>query len=128
MNLRHQTLVRVYYEDTDFSGRVYHASYLRFLERGRTEWLRSQGFEHRALDGSQGVVFAVRSLHVEYLAAAFMDDMLIVETSARSATRATISFEQKILREGATLIAAEVHVVTLKGDRATRPPPELLDR
>ena len=73
--------VRVYYEDTDFSGRVYHASYLRFLERGRTEWLRRRGFAHRDLAESSGVVFAVRSLQIEYLAPAMMDDLLEVETS-----------------------------------------------
>ena len=55
-------LVRVYYEDTDFSGRVYHASYLRFLERGRTEWLRRRGFGHRELAENTGVAFAVRRL------------------------------------------------------------------
>src|SRR5271168_2226624 len=73
--------VRVYYEDTDFSGRVYHASYLRFLERGRTEWLRRRGFAHRELAETSGVTFAVRSLQIEYLAAALMDDLLSVETS-----------------------------------------------
>ena len=57
--------VRVYYEDTDFSGRVYHASYLRFLERGRTEWLRRRAFTHLDVAESSGVVFAVRSLQVE---------------------------------------------------------------
>ena len=70
--------VRVYYEDTDFSGRVYHASYLRFLERGRTEWLRRRGFEHREIAGSDGVIFAVRSLQIDYLAPALMDDLLIL--------------------------------------------------
>src|SRR5882757_6543797 len=59
--------VRIYYEDTDFSRRVYHASYLRFLERGRTEWLRKRGFAHRDLAENSGVVFAVRSLKIEYL-------------------------------------------------------------
>ena len=68
--------VRVYYEDTDFSARVYHASYLRFLERGRTEWLRKRGFAHRDLAQSSGVAFAVRSLQIEYLAPAMMDDLL----------------------------------------------------
>src|SRR6202021_3458229 len=64
--------VRVYYEDTDFSGRVYHASYLRFLERGRTEWLRRRGLGHRDLAESSGVMFVVRSLQIEFSAAAMM--------------------------------------------------------
>ena len=73
--------VRVYYEDTDFSGRAYHASYLRFLERGRTEWLRRRGFAHGDLAETSGVVFVVRSLQIEFLAPAMMDDLLIVETN-----------------------------------------------
>ncbi len=61
-------LVRVYYEDTDFSSRVYHASYLRFFERGRTEWLRGRGMAHREMAEGSGLVFAVRSLKIDYLA------------------------------------------------------------
>ena len=76
--------LRVYYEDTDFSGRVYHASYLRFMERGRTEWLRALGFEHGALAGEQGLVFAVRWLEIEYLAPAVIDDL----SARRNAPRA----------------------------------------
>ena len=77
--------VRVYYEDTDFSGRVYHASYLRFLERGRTEWLRRRGFAHRDLAENSDVVFVVRSLKMEFLAPAVMDDLLVVR-AARNAS------------------------------------------
>ena len=90
--------VRVYYEDTDFSGRVYHASYLRFLERGRTEWLRRRGFAHRDLAESSGVMFAVRSLQIEYLAPAMMDDLLEVETSAATVRGASIIFHQRVVR------------------------------
>ena len=95
--------VRVYYEDTDFSGRVYHASYLRFLERGRTEWLRRRGFTHRDLAESSGLAFAVRSLQIDYLAPAMMDDLLVVETSAVLARGASIDFKQRVdtRRQGA---------------------------
>ena len=72
----HELTVRVYYEDTDFSGRVYHASYIRFMERGRTEWLRALSYEHGALAGEQHVVFAVRRLEIDYLAPAVIDDLL----------------------------------------------------
>jgi tol-pal system-associated acyl-CoA thioesterase len=72
--------VRVYHEDTDFSGRVYHASYLRFLERGRTELLRRLGFANQEIAGRLGVIFVVRRLRIEYLAPAVMDDLLRVET------------------------------------------------
>jgi len=72
--------VGVYYEDTDFSGRVCHAPYLRFFERGRTEWLRGRGFERWKLEKNCGVVLAVRSLQIDYYAPALMDDLLKVET------------------------------------------------
>ena len=95
--------VRVYYEDTDFSGRVYHASYLRFLERGRTEWLRRRGYAHRELAENSGVAFAVRSLQIEYLAPAMMDDLLTVETSVADCARRVdqISATRPARRQGA---------------------------
>jgi acyl-CoA thioester hydrolase len=88
--------VRVYYEDTDFSGRVYHASHLRFLERGRTEWLRRRGLEHRVFKRSSGVVFAVRRLQIDYFAPALMDDLLKVETEISGLRGASIRFLQRI--------------------------------
>jgi len=126
MTLSHNLPLRVYYEDTDFSGRVYHASYLRFMERGRTEWLRALGFEHRTLSGDAGVVFAVRGMQIEFLAPALMDDSLVVETAITSTKGAIITFQQKISRDGAPLVDALVRVVTLKNERAVRPPRELL--
>ncbi len=117
--------VRVYYEDTDFSGRVYHASYLRFLERGRTEWLRGLGFGHRDIATSSGTVFAVRSLQIEYLVPAVMDDLLDVETRARQVRGASLEFVQRILRDGRELIVATVRVAAVRGDRPTRIPEAL---
>ena len=117
--------VRVYYEDTDFSGRVYHASYLRFLERGRTEWLRRRGFAHRDLAESSGVMFAVRSLQIDYLAPAMMDDLLEVETSAAAVRGASITFHQRVVRADRELVTAEVLVASLRDGRAVRIPAEL---
>jgi acyl-CoA thioester hydrolase len=117
--------VRVYYEDTDFSGRLYHASYLRFLERGRTEWLRSRGFAHRDVAESSGLAFAVRSLKIEYLAPAMMDDLLQVETSIADAGGASIKFQQRVLCGDKTLVTAVVLVAAIRGGRPTRIPPEL---
>jgi acyl-CoA thioester hydrolase len=117
--------VRVYYEDTDFSGRVYHASYLRFMERGRTEWLRSLGFEHGALSGEKGLVFAVRSLQIEYLAPAVIDDLLRVETRLNGIRGAVIEFDQLVLRNGDKLAQARVDVVSIVNGRAVRAPREL---
>jgi acyl-CoA thioester hydrolase len=117
--------VRVYYEDTDFSGRVYHASYLRFLERGRTEWLRRRGFAHRDLAESSGVMFAVRSLQIDYLAPAMMDDLLEVETSAATLRGASITFQQRVVRADKELVTAEVLVASLRNGRPARIPAEL---
>jgi acyl-CoA thioester hydrolase len=117
--------VRVYYEDTDFSGRVYHASYLRFLERGRTEWLRRRGFAHRDLAESSGVTFAVRSLKIDYLAPAMMDDLLEVETSAAVVGGASLTFHQRVMRGDKGLITAEVLVASLRDGRPARIPAEL---
>jgi acyl-CoA thioester hydrolase len=120
--------LRVYYEDTDFSGRVYHASYLRFMERGRTEWLRALGFEHGVLSDQQGLVFAVRGLQIEYLVSAVMDDLLRVETRLAGIRGAVIEFDQLILRGSERIAEAKVRVVALKNGRATRIPRELRAR
>jgi acyl-CoA thioester hydrolase len=117
--------VRVYYEDTDFSGRVYHASYLRFLERGRTEWLRRRGFTNLELAKSTGLAFAVRSLQIEFLAPAMMDDLLIVETSAATMRGASITFNQRVVRDDKALVTASVLAASIRDDRPARIPAEL---
>ena len=120
---RTETLdIRVYYEDTDFSGRVYHASYLKFLERGRTEWLRSRGFGHREIAGSSGVVFAVRSLQIDYLAPALMDDLLGVETQISGFRGASIDFLQRIVRDQKELVTATVLIAAIRDGRPSRIP------
>jgi acyl-CoA thioester hydrolase len=119
--------VRVYYEDTDFSGRVYHASYLRFLERGRTEWLRERGFGHRDLAASSGVVFAVRTLRIEYLVPAVMDDVLRVETEVAAMRGASIEFRQRVFRDESELASAQVLVAAIRHDRPVRIPQRLRD-
>ena len=117
--------VRVYYEDTDFSGRVYHASYLRFLERGRTEWLRRRGFTNLELAKSTGIAFAVRSLQIDYLAPAMMDDLLVVETSAAAVRGASITFNQRVVRDDRALVTASVLAASIRDDRPVRIPAEL---
>jgi acyl-CoA thioester hydrolase len=121
----HALSLRVYYEDTDFSGRVYHASYLRFLERGRTEWLRELGVSHRELAGEAGLVFAVRSLSIDYRAPALMDDWLEVVTCLRTMRGASFDFNQAIWRDGRQLASALVKIVCLHGDKPARVPDAL---
>jgi len=122
---RSQFIVRVYYEDTDFSGRVYHASYLRFLERGRTEWLRARGFEQRELASSGTVVFAVRRLEMDYLGPALMDDLLTIETLVAAVGGATVDFRQSVLRGEDVLASALVCVVALSNGRPVRLPRDM---
>lgn len=105
--------VRVYYEDTDTAGIVYYANYLRYLERGRTEWLRALGVGQLRLAEETGIVFAVRSLNIEYLKPARLDDQLAVLTELTLAGRAQITLKQWIERGGETLVEATVRVACL---------------
>ena len=122
---RDRTTVRVYYEDTDFSGFVYHASYLRFLERGRTEFLRARGIHQQAIsEGSHGApfAFAVRRMGLEFLKAARMDDLLCVETIAGELRGASLTMQQRILRGEEVLLTAEVAVACVANGKPTRIP------
>jgi acyl-CoA thioester hydrolase len=92
--------VRVYYEDTDSGGVVYHANYLRFMERARTEWMRRLGFEQDALLRDRGILFAVRSASLEYLQPARFNDLLEVSVSLNERRRASLVFEQAVNRDG----------------------------
>jgi acyl-CoA thioester hydrolase len=92
--------VRVYYEDTDSGGVVYYANYLRFMERARTEWMRSLGFEQDRLLAEQGILFAVRSASIDYLRPARFNDRLIVTVAMRHRGRASLALEQSVLRHG----------------------------
>ncbi len=105
--------LRVYYEDTDTAGIVYYANYLRYLERGRTEWLRALGVEQLRLAEETGIVFAVRSLNIEYLKPARLDDRLAVLTELTLAGRAQVMLKQWIERGGETLVEATVRVACL---------------
>jgi acyl-CoA thioester hydrolase len=125
----HQITVRVYYEDTDFSGVVYHASYLRFMERGRTEQIRDLGIAQAELfDGEQGLSFAVRRMGIEFLKPARMDDLLTIETRPTEARGATLLLAQRVLRGDEVLVTAEVTVACVGGGRARRIPDALRRR
>jgi acyl-CoA thioester hydrolase len=112
---RHVLPVRVYFEDTDFSGVVYHASYLRWCERGRSDFMRLIGNDHKALiegaGGHEPAAFVVRRMALEYLKPARIDEVLEVVTRVKDATAATLVLEQRIDRDGVELFTAEVTVV-----------------
>jgi acyl-CoA thioester hydrolase len=127
---RHVMPVRVYYEDTDFTGIVYHANYLRFMERGRTNHLRLLGASHpvlfeQAQREAPGFAFVVRSMQIEFLKPARMDDVLEIETRHREVKGASITLEQRITRAGELLIEAQVRVAFISDGRA-RPIPKAL--
>ncbi|MGE7469565.1 tol-pal system-associated acyl-CoA thioesterase [Bosea sp. NPDC003192] len=125
----HSISVRVYYEDTDFSGVVYHASYLRFMERGRTELIRNLGIEQRELfDGDAALGFAVRRMLIDFVRPAVMDDLLTVETRPTLARGATMELDQRIMRGDEVLVTAQVKVACVGGGKARRIPDVLRHR
>jgi acyl-CoA thioester hydrolase len=122
----HRMPLRVYYEDTDAAGMVYHANYLKFAERGRTEMLRILGFDHSRLRAETGIVFTVRRCNVEYRGAARLDDPLTVETRVGAIAGATVSLRQSVWRGQDVLATLDV-LVACVGDngRPRRVPAEL---
>ena len=121
----HSFALRVYYEDTDLAGIVYYANYLKFIERGRTEWVRALGVDQRALKAA-GLVFAVRRIEADYLRPARFDDELVVQTAVQSVTGARIVVQQDVLRGDERLFAAQVVLVCLTDSgQPARLPPDL---
>ena len=116
----HVLAVRVYYEDTDFSGAVYHANYLKFCERGRSDYLRLLGIHHHELRaGSDGLAFVVSRMDCEFRRPARIDDVVEVETRFRGRSGARLRLDQEIRREGESLFMASVTVAMV--DRQGRP-------
>jgi acyl-CoA thioester hydrolase len=120
---RHIFTVRVYYEDTDFTGIVYHANYLRYMERGRTNYLRLIGADHRALfeaaeKEAPGFAFVVRSMTLDFLRPARMDDVLEIVTEPEQVKGASVIVRQRVTREREVLVEAHVRVAFVAGGRA----------
>lgn len=125
----HRLTVRVYYEDTDFSGVVYHANYLRFLERGRTETLRDAGLDHAALFAADPpVALAVARMEIDFRRPARMDDLVEVETRVAAFAGASLTMHQRLLRGEEVLVEASVRVAAVSRGRATRLPAGLAAR
>jgi len=111
--MSHRFGLRVYYEDTDLAGIVYYANYLKFIERGRTEFVRSLGIDQVALKAEHGIVFAVRRVEADYLSPARFDDELSVTTRVRNVTAARIVLGQCVMRGDTMLFDAVVTLVAL---------------
>jgi len=112
--------VRVYFENTDAGGVVYHSEYLKFLERARTEWLRHLGFDHQLLAREHRVVFLVSALSADFSKAARLDDLLAVSVRLESLGKVRCVFAQEIRRDDEVLVRAKVTVACVTGE-AFRP-------
>ena len=122
----HRFSLKVYYEDTDFSGLVYYANYLKFIERARSEWVRSLRIDQRTLKSQFGVFFAVRKLEAEYIIPAKFDDLLEVITQIESLTAARLILSQEVCRDEEILFQARVTLVSISvSGKPTRLPAEI---
>ena len=123
----HTLPVRVYYEDTDVGGIVYHANYLRFMERGRTEFIRARGVVQSELRDAAGapLSFVVRHMEIGFERPGRMDDLLTVETSIAKRGGASVAMQQRVMRGEDILVTATVTVVLVGGGRARRIPADL---
>lgn len=119
--MTHRFPIRVYYEDTDAGGIVYHANYLKFAERGRTEWLRDCGIDQSALRVSQSILFVVANASIDYHAPALLDDALAVETDLTKLGNASITLEQKVIRKDDSANLADIKVVVVCVNEKRKP-------
>jgi acyl-CoA thioester hydrolase len=123
----HRSRIRVYYEDTDAAGIVYHAAYLEFAERARTEMLRCLGLDHTTLRARFGLAFTVRRCAIDYRAPARLDDLLEIHTRKLRLGGASLELEQRVLREAQLLTRLDVRLALLGADlRVARLPRQLI--
>ncbi len=125
---RHLFPIRVYYEDTDFSGIVYHANYLRFIERARTEMLREKDIHQGEIHAGEKMFFVVARMNLEFLRPARMDDLLVVETRAKKIGAAVLELEQVVRRDAETLFTARVFIAALSEGKVCRLPRDLREK
>ena len=119
--------IRVYWEDTDAGGVVYHAQYLAFLERARSEWLRAMGHDQERMRREHDLVFAVRAMQLDFRAPARLDDLLAASTALRECRKASLVFAQEVRRDDLLLVSATVRIAVLAASTfRPRPLPEAL--
>ena len=122
------TKVKVYYEDTDASGRVYYSNYLKYLERGRTDFLSSLGFSHKELYDNNKIYFVVKTCNIEYVKPANFEDILEIKTSIVSFSKAKIEFNQQILKDNKLLLDSNIIIVSINIDgKISKMPNEMLE-
>ena len=113
VDLRFSWPTRIYWEDTDAGGVVYHARYVAFMERARTEWMRALGFGQERTRTEHGLVFAVRAMTMDFLKPALLDDALEVTATLVQCKRASMVFDQRVCRGDETLLTAQVRIAAL---------------
>jgi len=122
----HQLDIRIYYEDTDCGGVVYHANYLKFMERARTEALRNCGFEQNEIAAQDDVIFALSQSDICYLRPAIFDDLICVETQLVAIKGARILFKQSICRNQDVLVTADITIATISQEGKAKRMPEYI--
>jgi acyl-CoA thioester hydrolase len=120
--MTHTLNVRVYFQDTDAGGIVYHASYLNYGERARTELLRSMGYENKSLHDKQEILFVVRQITAEYIAPAFLDDLLIVKSKITQLKNASFTMNQAVFRNKDMIFSVDLVLVSIDSKKQ-RPVP-----
>jgi acyl-CoA thioester hydrolase len=124
--MKHTCEFRVYYEDTDAGGIMYHASFIRFCERGRTEFMRTLGMSCSELDGNDGIIFVIRHLEADYFKSARLDDLLRVESRIETLKNTSFVMKQSIFCQDSMLFSMTVTVVCVdKSGKPTRLPDKL---
>ena len=124
----HKLPIRVYYEDTDAGGIVYHSVYVNYAERGRTEMLRAIGYDQSRLVEEENILFAVRSMNVDFRRPAVLDDLLSVETRIKDIKGASFVMDQRVMREEELLVGLEVKIASISTEkRPMRTPKHILD-
>lgn len=127
---QHRLKLRVYYEDTDFTGMVYHANYLRFFERGRSDFLRDAGISHQdLLDRPDPAAFTLTRVEVDYKRAAKVDDLLTIRTRSMGIKGVRMVFDQVCLRDDDVIAQGKITAVMIHADgRPRKPLPEMVER
>ena len=119
--------LKVYYEDTDSGGVVYYANYLKFFERGRTDFMRSIGFLHSDLLKKKNIYFVVRKCVIKFSLPASLDELLIVNTSVKRVRASIVDFEQEIIRDGKTIVNGQIRVASVGNDGKQKKMPDNFD-
>ncbi|NDV49148.1 MULTISPECIES: tol-pal system-associated acyl-CoA thioesterase [unclassified Salipiger] len=114
--MAHEFPVHVYYEDTDMAGIVYHANYLKYIERARSDWVRGLGIDQNALRVAEGLVFVVRRIEADYLGPARFEEELLVRTEVKSVSGVRLGLSQEVVRDGKPLFRAEVTLVAITSE------------